>query len=146
MGGALALLAAVTVPERISSLVLFAPAGLPLTKPLRDSARDCGAQLRRGLYRRADVLNGLKQFARAPAAAVRLAAAVRSLELTAELEIVRGHGIPVKVVSCTTDTLVTVGHCRRIAELLAAAHRELPLAGGHMWMLRDWPAFSAELE
>src|SRR5882672_11074223 len=37
MGGALAMLAAVADPERVAGLVLIAPAGLPLTKPIHDS-------------------------------------------------------------------------------------------------------------
>src|SRR5215510_12908457 len=34
MGGALALLAASEEPDAVAALVLFAPAGLPLTKPI----------------------------------------------------------------------------------------------------------------
>ncbi len=48
----------------------------------------------------------------------------------------RAAGIPVLVVGCSTDTLVTGGHARAIADLLGAEYRELTLAGGHMWMLQ----------
>src|SRR5262245_46474868 len=44
MGAALAVLAAVTAPEHVEGLLLIAPAGLPLSKPLRRSAAECVRQ------------------------------------------------------------------------------------------------------
>jgi hypothetical protein len=49
------------------------------------------------------------------------------------------------VIACVSDTLVTVAHCRSIAELIGARYRELALAGGHTWMLDAWPRFASEL-
>jgi hypothetical protein len=58
---------------------------------------------------------------------------------------VRDAGIPTTVIGCTTDTLVTHGHCRRIASALAADYRELELPGGHVWMFTSWRELAAEL-
>ena len=40
MGGALAIMVAAEAPELVERLVLIAPAGLPLDKPIRHSLRD----------------------------------------------------------------------------------------------------------
>lgn len=65
--------------------------------------------------------------------------------LSGEMRRVCAARIDTTVVGCSTDTLVTADHCRRSADLLGARYRELPLAGGHMWMLGAWPALAAEL-
>ena len=59
---------------------------------------------------------------------------------------VREAGIPVVVVGCSTDTLVTTAHCRAVAAHLGAAYREVDGAGGHMWMLGAWPVLRSELD
>src|SRR5262245_2779174 len=134
MGAALAILAAHRDPARVASLLLVAPAGLPLTKPFAASARDFARQLLRGGYP-ADVRRSLAEAAAAPRSALRLAHAVRSLDLAPELDALRAHGVRSRVVACSTDTLTTAAHCRRIARLAGADFRVLPLGGGHMWML-----------
>ena len=136
MGAALAVLAAVTVPEHVEGLVLISPAGLPLRKPLRRIAADFGRQLVAGTYPLADVLTGGRELASAPRGAVRLARTLRGLDLSAQMKRVRAAGIPTVVVGCTTDTLVTPQTCRSAARLLGAEYRELELAGGHVWMFR----------
>jgi Mg-chelatase subunit ChlD len=78
----------------------------------------------------------LAAVARAPRAAFALAEEVRALDLRRECARVRAAGIPVLVVGCSTDTLVTRGHSQALADALGAEYRELTLAGGHMWMLR----------
>jgi pimeloyl-ACP methyl ester carboxylesterase len=145
MGGALAVLAAAAVPERVAGLTLVSPAGLPLTKPVWESVTDFGGQLRAGLIPLREVAASALQTVRAPAAAVRVARRLRALDLTRELELVRAARIPASVVACTTDTLVTADHCRRIAAMLGAQYRELRLTGGHMWMLSAWPVLADEL-
>jgi pimeloyl-ACP methyl ester carboxylesterase len=145
MGGALAVLAAATVPDRVAGLTLVSPAGLPLTKPVRASVADFGGQLRAGLIPLREVASTAVEALRAPAAVARIARRLRALDLTRELEVVQAARIPAVVVACTTDTLVTADHCRRIASKLGAQYRELALAGGHLWMLSAWPVFAGEL-
>jgi surfactin synthase thioesterase subunit len=55
---------------------------------------------------------------------------------------VRHAGIPVTVIACSTDTLVTPAHCRRIAALCGGGLEELELDGGHMWMWGRWDMFA----
>jgi pimeloyl-ACP methyl ester carboxylesterase len=145
MGGALALLTAAARPDLVRRLILISPAGLPLRKPLRASGRDFVRQVVAGRYPRREVAVAVVRVARAPRAALRLARAVHDLDLTGEMRRVRAAAIPVTVVGCTTDTLVTTEHTRRAARLLGAGYRELALAGGHMWMLGAWPVLAAEL-
>jgi pimeloyl-ACP methyl ester carboxylesterase len=145
MGGALALLAAAARPDLVRRLILISPAGLPLRKPLRDSARDFVRQAAAGRYPRRELRAALRRVAGSPRAALRLAREVHDLDLSSEMRRVRSAGIPVTVVGCTTDTLVTAEHSRRAAKLLGAAYRELGLTGGHMWMLTAWPVLAAEL-
>src|SRR5262249_27695946 len=52
MGAALAVLAAHEDPGRLAHLLLVAPAGLPLTKPIADSLADFARQLARRSYPR----------------------------------------------------------------------------------------------
>lgn len=145
MGGALALLAATRLPHRIERLVLVSPAGLPLRKPLRRSAADFLGQVAGGLYPRREAVRGIGRAARAPRAALRVARAVRRLDLSPELRQLRSLGIAATVVGCTTDTLTSARSCRRIAELLGAEYRELALPGGHVWMLAAPGRLAAEL-
>jgi pimeloyl-ACP methyl ester carboxylesterase len=135
MGGALALLAAVRAPDLVERLVLVGPAGLRLTKPIALSAAQFLRQVADGRLRRADALSGVASAVRAPASALRLAMEVRSLDLSGQMELIRRRGVPVTVIGCSTDTLVTPGHCQRAAGLLGARYREVRLDGGHMWML-----------
>jgi homoserine acetyltransferase len=98
-----------------------------------------------GRYPLAEVKGSLSLTLRSPRDAFRLAREVHDADLSQEMETVRAAGIPATVISCATDTLVTVRHCRSIADLLGAAYRELPLGGGHMWMLGAWPRLAHEL-
>ena len=137
MGAALAVLAAVTVPEHVEGLLLIAPAGLPLRKPVRRSVGDLARQLATRTYPVADVASGARELAAAPRAAVRLVRGLRRLDVSAHMERVRAARIPTLVVGCTTDTLVTPYHSRRVAELLGAEYRELAIDGGHVWMFEQ---------
>jgi len=143
MGAALAILAAAESPELVERLVLIAPAGLPLQKPIRQSARDFARQLAGGTYPRRLVATGFLAVARAPRAALSVARHVRGLDLRRECARIRALGIPVTVVGCISDTLVTTEHARALAELLGARYDELDLRGGHMWMLTEGERFAA---
>jgi pimeloyl-ACP methyl ester carboxylesterase len=136
MGAALAILAAAESPELVERLVLVAPAGLPLQKPIVASLVDFLRQVTRGVYPKNTAARALAAIARAPRAALALAEEVRSLDLRRECARIRAAGIPVVVIGCSSDTLVTRGHSRMLADALGADYRELSLAGGHMWMLR----------
>jgi pimeloyl-ACP methyl ester carboxylesterase len=135
MGGALAVLAASERPESIGRLTLISPAGLPLRKPMLASLGEFAGQLVSGGYACADAVAAIGGALAAPRSALRLAREIRALDLSPEMERVRRSGVPVEVVACSTDTLVTPSHCRRQAQLLGARYRQLPLLGGHMWML-----------
>jgi pimeloyl-ACP methyl ester carboxylesterase len=139
MGGALAVAAAVAQPARVARLTLISPAGLPLHKPVHASLRQFVKQVGLGRYEPKEVAHDLRHALRAPLVAYRLAQAVRRLDLTPQMRKLRALGVPVEVVACASDTLVTPLHCRRAAELLGGEYRELDLAGGHMWMLDSWP-------
>jgi len=143
MGAALAILAAADSPELVERLVLIAPAGLPLEKPMRQSIRDFVRQLARGAYPGRAAGSGALAVARAPRAALAVARAVRGLDLRRECARVRAAGIPATVVGCITDTLVTTDRARALADLLGARYVELDLRGGHMWMLGDPARFAA---
>jgi pimeloyl-ACP methyl ester carboxylesterase len=135
MGAALAILAAAESPELVERLVLVGPAGMPLQKPISASIIEFVRQVGRGIYPRGAATRALAAVARAPRAAFALAEEVRALDLRRECARVRAAGIPVLVVACSTDTLVTRGHSQTLADALGADYRELTLAGGHMWML-----------
>ena len=143
MGGALAILAAAETPELVERLVLIAPAGLPLDKPIRQSLRDFLRQLVGGDYPHRLALTALLALARAPRSAFALAQHVRELDLRRECALVRAAGIPTTVIGCATDTLVTTDRTRTLAEALGARYEELDLLGGHMWMLADRPRLAA---
>lgn len=142
MGGALAMLAAATDPDRVARLTLVSPAGLPLRKPIPASLARFAVQVARRRYDLAEIAREVGQGVLAPRAALRLAQTVRRLDLTREMRGLRRAGIPIEVVGCASDSLVTPAHCRSVAELLGADYRELALGGGHMWMLTAWPAFA----
>jgi pimeloyl-ACP methyl ester carboxylesterase len=135
MGAALAILAAAESPELVERLVLVAPAGLPLQKPIAASLIDFVRQIVRGVYPRGPVAHALAAVARAPRAALAIAGEVRALDLRRECAHVRAAGVPALVVGCSSDTLVTRRHAQTLADALGAEYRELTLAGGHMWML-----------
>jgi pimeloyl-ACP methyl ester carboxylesterase len=145
MGGALALLASVRAPDAVERLVLVAPAGLRLTKPIVLSAVQFCRQVADGRLDRSDALAGAVEVVRAPLSALRLALEIRSLDLSREMAAIRRHGTPVTVIGCSTDTLVTPRHCRRAASLLGARYREVPVEGGHMWMLGRGERLGSEL-
>lgn len=143
MGGALAILAAAETPELVERLVLIAPAGLPLDKPIRQSVRDFLRQLVSGDYPPGAALTALVALARAPRPALALARHVRDLDLRRECARVRAAGIPTSVIGCVTDTLVTTDRARALAAALGARYEELDLRGGHMWMLADHARLAA---
>jgi pimeloyl-ACP methyl ester carboxylesterase len=143
MGAALAILAAAESPELVAGLVLIAPAGLPLDKPIRASARDFLRQLAGGDYPRRVAGSAAVAVARAPCAALSVARRVRRLDLRRECARIRRLGIPATVVGCVGDTLVTTERARTLAELLGARYEELDLRGGHMWMLADGERFAS---
>ncbi len=145
MGAALAIAIAAAEPSRVERLVLIAPAGLPLVKPVALSLVSFVGQLASGRLPLRPTASSVRQALRSPRLAWRVAKAVRGLDLSREMDAVRRSGIPTDVVGCTTDTLVTVGHTRRMAALLGAEYRELPVLGGHAWMFGHWRRFSAEL-
>ncbi len=145
MGAALAILAAAECPELVERLVLVAPAGLPLQKPIAASIVDFLRQVARGIYPRDAAARAFAAVARAPRAALALAEQVRALDLRRECARIREAGIPVLVVGCSSDTLVTRGHARALADALGADYRELTSGGGHMWMLGEHDALARVL-
>jgi pimeloyl-ACP methyl ester carboxylesterase len=145
MGAALAIMTAAAAPYRVGALVLIAPAGLPLVKPVQGSIRDFLAQVRARRHRAQDVAESAFDLGCSPRAALRLARTLRALDLSREMVAIRRAGVPATVVGCTTDTLVTPAHCRRTARDLAAEYRELELDGGHVWMFGRWPLLAREL-
>lgn len=145
MGGALAIAAAAERPDRVSRLLLITPAGTPLAKPFRRSVVDFARQVALRRYPADEAWRGCRRVLRAPRAALRLARAVHAADLSLEMARVRDAHIPVTVVGCASDTLISPGLCRRISRLLGARYVELALDGGHMWMLRDWQTLAAQL-
>jgi pimeloyl-ACP methyl ester carboxylesterase len=145
MGAALAILAAAESPQLVERLVLVAPAGLPLQKPIAASLLDFVRQAARGIYPREGTTRAVAAVARAPRAALALAREIRALDLRRECAHVRAAGIPAVVVGCTTDTLVTGANARVLADALGAEYRELTLTGGHMWMLQAHELFASLL-
>jgi pimeloyl-ACP methyl ester carboxylesterase len=145
MGAAVAVLAALERPEAVSRLILIAPAGLPLTKPLHRSLRDFTTQLCRGGYPLLQTALATGSALRAPRAAIRLAHAIRTLDLTSQLRGIAALAIPCAVVACATDTLTPAGHCRQIARLADGRYEELELPGGHVWMLTERASFASVL-
>jgi pimeloyl-ACP methyl ester carboxylesterase len=145
MGAALAILAAADAPKRVGALVLIAPAGLPLVKPVHACVAEFFRQLAAGRHDLHDVGQSAAELAAAPRATIRLARTLRRLDLSGEMSRIRAARIPTTVIACTTDTLVTSDHCRRTARLTGARYRELSLDGGHVWMFGRWPLLRREL-
>lgn len=145
LGAALAVAVAAHLPDTVQALVLIAPAGLPVTKPVRHSLADLALQLRRGDHRPADVALASLEAMRAPRSAVRLVRSVRNLDLTREMETVRSRGIEVTVVGCPSDTLVPAERCRRMADLLGGTYREVETDAGHVWPLTRPRLLGSEL-
>jgi len=139
------MLGAAAVPERIGGLVLIAPAGLPLTKPIRRSVWDAARQLREGRHRAVDLLASLSDLGRSPRTSIRLVRALRRLDLSRTMATIRASGVPAVVIGCTSDTLVPPYHTRTISRLLDARYRELESDGGHVWMFGDWARLEREL-
>lgn len=146
MGAALAILVAARNPSCASGLVLIAPAGLPLMKPVRSSAADFVRQLAEGSHRTGHTVASAAELVASPRSTVRLIRALRRLDLREEMARIRRHGTPVTVIGCDTDTLTPPGHCREAAALLGADYRELRLDGGHVWMYGRWPELASTLE
>ena len=145
MGAALAVAVAALEPDRVERLLLVAPAGLPLAKPITASLRDFWSQVTAGAFNSAQLVRAAGRFFVAPRAAYKLARAVRALDLTAELLAVRERGVRCDVVACLGDTLTPVSHCRRIARLAGADYHQIDAAGGHMWMVVEPTAFVGAL-
>lgn len=145
MGAALAILAAADSPGLVERLVLVAPAGMPLQKPLSASVLDFLRQAAAGAYPRGPAARAVAAVACAPRAALSLAREVRALDLRRECRRVRVAGVPALVVGCASDTLVTRDHALALAQSLGADYRELALGGGHMWMLHAHDLLAAVL-
>ena len=143
MGAALAIYAAADAPELVERLVLIAPAGLPLEKPIRDSLRDFVRQVWNGSYPRDLAATALLAVVRAPRRALAVALGVRDLDLRRECARIKAAGIPATVIGCVSDTLVTSDRARALADALGARYEELDLGGGHMWMLGDGERLAA---
>lgn len=142
LGAAVAVLAALEEPDRVERLFLLSPAGLPLTKPVRESLRDLAAQVRDRIYPAELAVRALVALAASPRSAARLAQSIRGLDLADQLASLK---VRTDVVACRGDTLTPVDHCRRIADLARATYRELDVRGGHMWMLAEPALFAASL-
>jgi pimeloyl-ACP methyl ester carboxylesterase len=145
MGAALAVSVALEQPEHVGRLVLVNPAGLPLHKPIRASLRDLVGQVGERVYAPREAARVLGDALCAPRATLKLAQAVRGLDLREQLESIRRRGIETDVVGCVGDTLTPVDHCRRIARLAGGRYREVDVRGGHMWMLFEPATFAAAL-
>jgi pimeloyl-ACP methyl ester carboxylesterase len=137
MGAALAVIAAAEHPELVARLILLAPSGLPLARPLRASALTFAGQLVRRLYPLRELVPAVANVAAAPRAALRLARRVHDLDLRDELVRVRAQGTPAAVVACSSDRLATPGHCRRLAELLGAELHAVDDPDGHVWPITN---------
>lgn len=142
MGAALAVLAASTEPRLVERLVLLAPAGLPLTKPIGRSVQEFARQVAGGVYPAHEARRAVAATLAAPRAALRLAREVRALDLRPQLAALAEAGVACQVVAADDDTLTPVAHCRTIAALARASYVELRSAGGHMWMVAN-PALLA---
>src|SRR5262245_37798452 len=68
LGAAVALVAATRLPEAVERLLLIAPAGLPLTKPITASARDFRRQFAEGDYPNGELTRALGSILGAPRA------------------------------------------------------------------------------
>jgi pimeloyl-ACP methyl ester carboxylesterase len=139
MGAALALRAAADDPAAVASLVLFAPAGLPLTKTMARGFASFARELAARRFPLRVALEGALEIVRAPRAALRVGTEVQELDLSEAMEAVRRAGIPTTIISALSDTLVTPAAARRMAELTGGRLIEVPAVGGHLWLFADWP-------
>jgi len=146
MGAALAVAAAADRPQLVDRLILLSPAGLPLSKPLRESARDTIRHTFQGLYPPAEAWAAFASGAMHPLALMRLGREVHDLDLRAEMARVRSAAIPAIVVGCASDTVTPPAICRAVAEHLGAEYRELGPPRNHVWMLTAWAEFAELLE
>ncbi len=133
MGGALAMLVAAERPDLVSGLILLAPAGLPLVKPVSACVRDFVIQSVRGTHRLRDIGSSAAELLRNPPATRRLIRELRTLDLSIEMVRLRRRRVPAAVIGCVEDTLVTSDHCLRAAALLGARYREVRCSAGHVW-------------
>jgi pimeloyl-ACP methyl ester carboxylesterase len=144
LGAALAIAAAADRPDLVEALRLFSPAGLPLSKPIRDSLWLAARQVVQGLFPAREVAATVGETIRHPLAMHRLAREAHDLDLTGELTRVAAAGIPALVVVGATDTLTTPAVCEAIAAALGCPCQQIDGAG-HNWMMSDWPRFRALL-
>ena len=144
LGAALAISAAADRPDLVEKLILLSPAGLPLSKPMRDSLRLLLRQVVHGLYPAGEVAAVARKAIVHPRAMYRLAHEAHELDLHDEMTRVAAAEIPALVVTCATDTLTTPAIGRRIAATLGCDCEQIEGAG-HMWMLSDWARFRAFL-
>ena len=144
LGAALAITAAADRPDLVERLILFSPAGLPLSKPMRSSLWLLVKQVVQGLYPAREVGAVVRETIRHPSATYRLSREAHDLDLRDEMTRVAAAGIPAQVVACTSDTLTTPAVCRTVAATLGCGYEEIEGAG-HMWMLSDWARFRAFL-
>ncbi len=144
LGAALAIAAAADRPDLIDKLILFSPAGLPLSKPMRDSLWLLIQQVVQGLYPAKEVAAVVGETIKHPRATHRLAREAHELDLSDEMTRVAAAGIPALVVACASDTLTTPAVCQTIAAALGCGCEQVEGAG-HMWMLSNWAGFRAFL-
>jgi pimeloyl-ACP methyl ester carboxylesterase len=145
LGAALAIAAAADRPDLVERLILFSPAGLPLSKPMRESLWLTIRQVLRGLYPANEVAAVVAETVKHPRATHRLAREAHGLDLRDELARVAAARIPALVIACSSDTLTTPAICRAIAADLGC-ECELIEGAGHVWMLSDWERFHAFLD
>lgn len=144
LGAALAITAAADRPDLVERLILFSPAGLPLSKPMRASLWLLAKQVVQGLYPAREVAVVVRETIRHPSATYRLSREAHDLDLREEMTRVAASEIPAQVIACTSDTLTTPAVCQTIAATLGCGCEQIEGAG-HMWMLRDWTRFRAFL-
>ena len=145
MSAALAITAAADLPDLVERLILFLPAGLPLSKPMLASLMLLVGQAFQGLYPAGEVAAVVTATTRHPWATYRLAREAHDLDLREEMDRVSAAGIPTLVVGCATDTLITPAICETVARRLGGECRQVE-GGGHMWMLSNWPEFQGILD
>jgi len=144
LGAALAIAAAADRPDLVEELILFSPAGLPLSKPMRDSLWLLIQQVVQGLYPAKEVVAVVGETIKHPRATHRLAHEAHDLDLSAEMTRIADAGISALVVACASDTLTTPAVCRRIAATLGCVCEQIEGAG-HMWVLSNLAQFRAFL-
>ena len=144
LGAALAITAAADRPNLVEKLILFSPAGLPLSKPMQDSLWLLSRQVVQGLYPASEVAAVVGEAIKHPRATHRLAHEAHDLDLRDEMTRVAAAGIPALVVACASDTLTTPAVCQEIAAALGCGCEQVEGAG-HMWMLSNWARFRAFL-